>query len=149
MIIDCLKNAGLYASMQEDFAEVFEVIEKMVRGEICEKVVIREGSVWVNAPKTTVISDAPKKYEAHRNFIDVQFILSGAEQFGCANVERLTPAVPYDTQKDIEFFDGEPELFTLRAGDFCIVYPHDAHLPAYAKLGDGDLVRIVAKIRCK
>lgn len=149
MIIDCLKNAKLYTSMHEDFAEVFSVIEKMTRGEITEKVVIREGSVWVNPPKVTTISDAPKRYEAHRNFIDVQFILSGGELFGCENVERLSSVVPYDAQKDIEFLDGEHELFKLRAGDFCIVYPHDAHLPAYAKLGEGDLIRIVAKIRCK
>lgn len=148
MIVDKLSNWRLYAPIHPELAEIFEVIEQMARGEVSEKVVIREGVAWVNAPKLTEISDGPKSYEAHRNFLDVHYMLAGGEQFGCANVERLTTVKEYDSQSDCEFLDGELELFNLKQGDFCIVYPQDAHVPAYKKLGEGDLVRVVAKARC-
>lgn len=49
---------------------------------------------------------------------------------------------------DYELLDGRQEFLTLQAGDFCMVYPQDAHISACEQVGSTPLVRVVAKIRC-
>ena len=148
MIVDSLNNCALYESVHKDFKAVFEVLKKIAVGEIDEKVVLDEGNVWVNAPSVANIIDAPRVFEAHRDFIDIHYIVSGAETFGYANVDRLETIKEYDAVDDYEVLDGKQEFLTLKAGDFCIVFPQDAHIPVCTKVGEEELVRLVAKVRC-
>ena len=147
MIVDNLNLAELYEGLHKDFKAVFEVLRKMLAGEITEKVVLDEGNVWVNPPAKTTIAPAPRFYEAHRDFIDIHCILTGAETFGYANIDRLETVKTYDQADDYLLLDGKGNTLTLNAGDFCITFPQDAHLPAFAKVEAGELVRVVAKIR--
>ena len=145
MIVDNLKNSTLYKKMHKDFAQVFEALKTISKDD--GKLVLEEGNVWINPPALTVISNTEKVFEAHNDFIDIHYIISGAEKFGYASRGCLTVTKEYDKQGDYELLNGEADLITLKAGDFCIVFPDDAHIPAYRKAGDESLVRVVAKIR--
>ena len=147
MIVDSLKNSALYEKVHKDFAKVFEALKKISAED--GKLVLEDGNVWINPPALTVISDAEKVFEAHNDFIDIHYIISSAEKFGYANRECLSVTKEYDKQGDYELLNGEADLITLKAGDFCIVFPEDAHIPACAKAGEEPLVRVVAKIRCE
>ena len=146
MVVDSLNNCKLYEEIHKDFAKVFEAFKKIKAFET-EKIILDEGNVWINAPAATNPTGEHKTFEAHRNFIDIHYIMSGSEAFGYSNIERLKTTKEYDQNKDCERLDGEQEFITLNEGDFCIVYPQDAHIPAYKKIGDKELVRVVAKIR--
>jgi YhcH/YjgK/YiaL family protein len=72
------------------------------------------------------------RFEAHRRYIDIQLVVRGQEAIGVAPVAGLVTAEPYDAAKDIEFFATPRESATLalRAGDFAVFAPGDAHRPS-------------------
>jgi YhcH/YjgK/YiaL family protein len=72
------------------------------------------------------------RFEAHRRYIDIQLVVRGQEAIGIAPAASLTTVEPYDPAKDIEFFAVPPrsESLELRAGDFAVFAPADAHRPS-------------------
>ena len=148
MIIDSISNSALYEKINESFAKVFAVLKTLDASAEPQKIVIDEGNVWINVQK---IGERPPldqlKFEEHRKFIDVHYIVHGKESFGYCNTDRVKVTVPYSEEKDIEFSEGEISKVYLSAGDFCVTYPHDAHMPSMENLSDGTMTRAVAKIR--
>jgi YhcH/YjgK/YiaL family protein len=71
------------------------------------------------------------RWEAHRTHIDLQMVLTGEEHVGIAPIGRLV-AEPYDAEKDIMWLTGEGDRVTLRPGEFVLLWPEDAHMPAMA-----------------
>jgi YhcH/YjgK/YiaL family protein len=88
------------------------------------------------------------RLEAHRKYIDVQFVAEGAETVGWAPIEGLRETEPYDPARDVAFFAGAGEPVTLRAGMFAVFFPHDGHAPGLGlAAAGGDAVRkIVVKV---
>lgn len=88
--------------------------------------------------------------EAHKKFIDVQFMVSGREELGwCGYSPDLRPVKAYDGRDDVAFFEELiPESrMVLRAGDFAVLYPHDVHRPQVAVDSmPGDVVKVVVKV---
>jgi beta-galactosidase beta subunit len=89
--------------------------------------------------------------EAHRKYIDIQFLLSGVELLGYAPLKGLAIAEEYNPQKDIAFFHTPEEITTvkLEPGLFCILFPHDAHIPGCQFDGPSDVLKVVIKVRFK
>lgn len=78
---------------------------------------------------------AEKDYEAHRLYADVQYIADGEEQMFWAPVGSLTNTVPFADGRDAAFYTGGEDsarCFTVRAGEFAVFYPQDAHKPGCA-----------------
>ena len=90
------------------------------------------------------------KPEAHRKYVDVQYIASGREQMGwCPMSPELKVCDPYDQNKDIVFFDKLIPITSieLTAGDFAVLYPTDVHRPCGSpESGAQDIVKVVVKI---
>lgn len=148
MIIDSLEHARKYYGVHKDFKDVFEFISQISSDTKSGKHVLREGEVWINMGKTPKVEKEDKSIlEAHRNFIDIHFIFKGEEIFGYSNIDRLNVTKPYSEEGDYELLEGELQKFVLKAGDFCIVFPEDAHLPNLRQMNEGDLIRVIAKIK--
>jgi YhcH/YjgK/YiaL family protein len=81
-------------------------------------------------------------WEAHRRYIDVQFVVTGAERMGVASLGQLREREPYDSAKDVVFFEPGSEFVTICAGMFAICGPEDVHSPCHAA-GEPGLVRKV------
>lgn len=97
---------------------------------------------------------ATSKFEAHRKFIDVQFILSGSEIIGVTPTSSMTDADrigEYNEEKDVEFYGvkGDFEKLALSAGDFAILYPEDAHMPGVHESEPAHIKKIVLKVPVK
>ena len=90
------------------------------------------------------------KPEAHRRYVDVQYIVSGREEMGwCPMSPELKVCDPYDQEKDIVFFDNLIPIsgFELAAGDFAVLYPTDVHRPCGSPEGGPQQVtKVVVKI---
>lgn len=89
-------------------------------------------------------SDEPV-YEAHRKYIDLQYILSGEEDTGYASVEDCTVTVPYDENGDYLMVKGEGSEVKVSAGDFYMAFPCDGHRPMCSKT-PGDIRKVIVKI---
>ena len=86
---------------------------------------------YVNVETYNTRSREECRFESHRKYIDVQYIINGAEKIIIVPSCDLKQQIPYDSSKDIEFFsDNEKgEMFSLEAGDFLVIPPETAHMP--------------------
>ena len=67
--------------------------------------------------------------EAHREYLDIQYILEGQETVGWAPLEKLTLEGAFDTAKDKGKYSGNFDFVTVRAGYCYVVFPEDGHMP--------------------
>ena len=147
MVLDKLTNSEMYNSLNPSFKAVFEKLKTLdpKDGEI--EFVIDEGNVFAHTSVVEQASTAKRQFEAHKKFIDIHFILQGEEQFVYANLSELTAVTEYDDADDCFMLEGKGSTLTLKAGDFLIAYPEDAHIPTLVKTSSDNIVRGVVKIR--
>lgn len=92
--------------------------------------------------------ESVRSFEAHRKYLDVQYILSGREIIYWAPQAELTPAGEYSEEKDIVFLSGEARArLQLTPGSFTLFYPEDAHKPNCAWNDPGAVRKTVVKVR--
>lgn len=78
--------------------------------------------------KTKPVKQA--RFEAHREYIDLQYVWQGQEIISITGRENLIILTPYDKQKDIQFFKYfSATSLIMKPGMLAILYPHDAHAP--------------------
>ena len=89
-------------------------------------------------------------YEAHRNFIDIQFVVSGEERIGVTPIGCLSEiTAEYNPEKDVLFGTApEGKLLPMKAGSAFVLLPEDAHLPQAdpADSVKGHVKKIVFKV---
>ena len=96
----------------------------------------------------TAVTKEPK-FEYHRKYIDVQFLVSGEEAIGWAPAERISITTAYDTDKDVCFGLVEAGKWTpvdLQAGQLMVLWPEDGHAPKRAVSGPSLVMKIVVKV---
>ncbi len=93
-------------------------------------------------------TDQPR-FEAHRRYMDVQYVVSGVELIGWAPLEQLTVTAPYNIEKDMLLGTvdaAERTLVHLAAGQAAILYPSDAHAPGLAAGASEAVKKVVVKV---
>ena len=97
MITDVLKNAKDYEKVNKAFPEVFKVLASLHADSPEDKIVLDEGNVWVAVNHFPETPDREEVlFEAHRDFIDIHYIVSGEEVYGYENIDKLQSAIAYD-----------------------------------------------------
>lgn len=89
------------------------------------------------------------KFEAHRKYIDIQYVVSGKEIMNLTPLKTVKEVLtPYDATKDIEFITVSQIVnFKATPSNFFIFFPGDAHRPGL-KDGENSMVRkIVIKVK--
>lgn len=89
------------------------------------------------------------RWEAHREWADVQLILAGEERMEVANVGNLKLVEDLAPQRDMLYFEEYDRGSSLRfeAGDVAIFLPVDGHRPGL-QIGEPEQVRkVVVKVR--
>jgi biofilm protein TabA len=87
------------------------------------------------------------KWESHRNYIDLQYVISGEEKIDVAPVTNLTVTVPYDAARDLINYSGEGTFYTATPGTFFLFFPTNAHRPNITTDGNKPDKKVVIKIR--
>lgn len=70
--------------------------------------------------------------ESHRDYADIQIMVTGAERFGYAPLTGQPETTPYNEEKDVAFYTIDPEdlnYLTLRREEFIVFFPSDIHQP--------------------
>jgi biofilm protein TabA len=150
MIVDRLEEAGQYCRLHGGFDAAFDLLKSTPFEEL------KPGRHEVMGESLVLIFDHVEakgreaaRLEAHRRYIDVQYIIPGknavAEEFGWRPTAICTETTsPYDKDKDIVFFGDKPELwFAVPPGNFAIFFPSDAHAPL---AGSGTVRKAVVKV---
>ena len=130
MILDTLQNAHLYYGLGARFIKAFEYLkttdfEKVGKGryEIGE-------DIFAIVNEYDTVDTAEELMEAHKKYIDVQYIVKGAELVGHDFLQDKTPSKAYDEATDFMLFAEKPAFFSrLDQGNFAIFFPSDLHMP--------------------
>ena len=144
MIKDKLKNRELYEGVNPGFPIAFAFIEDAVADpKEIGRYDLEEG-VFAFVQSYDTKPEEACKIEAHKKYIDIQFVIKGRELFGVADLSTQTLYEDKFEEKDVAFYHGDVDILTLTDGDFVIVFPDDAHRP---QQGDGSHVeKIVVKV---
>ena len=150
MILDRIDNTRLYLGLHTQFAKAFEILtDKTLPQKQDGKYAVDGENIYYTVQRYTTKPLNEGKLEAHRKYIDIQFLLEGVELLGYAPLKGLTTAEVYNPQKDIAFFNTPKEItkVKLEPGLFCILFPDDAHLPCRQLPGPTEVRKVVIKIR--
>jgi len=96
----------------------------------------------------TVIAGVPK-FEYHKKYIDIQYVVSGEEVIGWAPADEITVTEAYDADKDICFGTvpkGKITPVYMRAGQVAVLYPEDGHAPRLAAGAPSHVLKVVVKV---
>lgn len=90
-------------------------------------------------------------YEAHRKYIDIQYIASGREYIAITTLENIDSVKQvYDEVNDIEFFQKTDDRFVLAdSTKFFVFFPSDPHKPCLKVDENSKVRKIVIKIPIK
>jgi biofilm protein TabA len=103
----------------------------------------------VMVQKVTTVPPKERKAENHRQYIDVQMVVTGEELHVVARQsERNQPVENEITNKDYALYqevENEFEL-NLKPGMFVVYFPDDVHRPACSRSGGMETKRVVIKI---
>jgi biofilm protein TabA len=90
-----------------------------------------------------------RRFEAHRAYLDIQYVARGVERILHAPVAALEVETPYDEATDLIFFrePGASSSLLLREGDFAIFHPQDAHKPGCMAGSRAEVKKVVVKVR--
>ena len=84
-------------------------------------------------------------WEAHRRYIDLQFIVKGQERIGYAPLYRMQ-FESHDDNRDLSVLKGEGDFVTMTDGCFMLLWPEDAHMPGLEVDFSAPVRKIVIKI---
>ena len=104
--------------------------------------------LYANVDEYVTREEGITKYEAHKKYVDIQYLVYGNEKIGLARLAELADLVPYDVKRDIAFYKSKTDLY-LKADHkhFFIFFPNDGHRPCVV---DGEAIKVrkvVVKVR--
>ncbi|MGE4282753.1 MAG: YhcH/YjgK/YiaL family protein [Clostridia bacterium] len=141
MIVDSIQNVHLYENISPRFKKLFDYLKENDLSSFAPGVYEIDGKDIYFTIKEYDSRDAEKaNWETHQKYIDVQYLLSGKELMGYAQVDGLEVKVPYDEEMDRIFYQNVKSDGYLKVSEnmYVILFQHDAHL---ASLTDGEVSR--------
>ena len=125
-----LSNAHLHFNIHPLFKTAFDWLAKNANASLAEgKSKIDGTDISFNCQRYDTHPFDFRKFETHDKFIDIQYIISGAETIFLGNPATMETAVEYDPATDIRFLAGRGSPVSLSAGEFMLIWPHEAHAP--------------------
>ena len=147
MVVDTIKNANLYYGMGERMEKAFKYLQENDFSKV------EPGRYEVDGDRIYALvqeyQTKPKeqgKWESHKRYIDIQYVVSGEENMGYTAADGLRATVEYNTETDITFFQGAGSMVLCKTGTFIIFLPGDAHMPCLAANMPTMVKKIVMKI---
>lgn len=137
MIYDKIDNLEIYAGISEDIRLGLEWLRDVNPN-------IEKGVYELSPRVKAIVSDYTTKdvnengYEAHHDYIDIQYLISGQEKICCLPLEYLKEKKAYSKDIDAAFYeeaDINPLEIQIGNGYFALFYPQDGHMPGLCLCG--------------
>lgn len=100
-----------------------------------------------------MVTDGPpkefdsSKYESHKNYLDIHYVISGKEKIGATPVSSATITQSYMPDRDLMFYSGGGKYYEADPSVFFIFFPKTAHRPGIKVDGYNVVKKLVIKIR--
>lgn len=149
MIYDKVDNLRTYISISNDIRLGLEWIRD-VKQDV--EIGIYELSTKVKA----IVSEYTTKevnengYEAHHDYIDIQYLIGGEEYINSSPLEYLKEIKVYNKDIDAAFYveaGTKPQELLLGNGYFAILFPQDGHMPQLCVDEPKPVKKVVIKVK--
>jgi len=149
MIYDKIDNLEIYSGISEDIHLGLEWLRDVNPD-------IEKGVYEISPRVKAIVSEYTTKevnengYEAHRDYIDIQYLLKGSEKICCLPLEYLKETKPYNKDIDAAFYeqvDVKPQEMIVGNGYFAIFYPQDGHMPCLNVDKPVEVKKVVIKVK--
>jgi len=146
VVSDLLANAHLYAALGPGIARGLRFLAETDLASFAPGRHELDGTrLYALVSDYTPKPLAECRWEAHRRYLDLQYLVSGIERMGVSPIDRLV-AGEYQEDRDIVWLSGSGDSLTFGAGQFMILWPGDAHMPGIDAGVPGLVRKIVVKI---
>ena len=148
MIIDKIENAHLYKNIGDRIKKSFDyIMQTDLKNLQPGKYEIDGENIFALVSEYETKLESEGKLEAHRKYIDVQYVIEGEELMGYSPLGNQTILEPYKEENDIIFFTGEKSFTKVTAGMFAIFFPEDVHMPGIFVERKSTVKKLVIKVR--
>ena len=147
MIKDKLVNSDSYYGISENLKKGFEWLKNNKLDSIDDGRYLIDGeNIFANVQSYLTKDEAP--FEAHKKYVDIQYMIKGEEQVGIAEKQDCITIENYNEDKDVEFLECKcnKTYQILREGEFLVFFSQDAHQPSL-KIHNNSLVKkVIVKV---
>jgi YhcH/YjgK/YiaL family protein len=147
MIFDRLENAERYCAAHPAFAAAFAFLRRPDLAALPEgRIALDDDKLFALLQRPAGKPRAAARLEAHRKYADIQFVISGHEEYGWRALADAPPATEdFKPDNDVAFYAGQPAIWLpAPPGSFAIFFPEDLHAPLVSA---GPLHKVVIKVR--
>jgi YhcH/YjgK/YiaL family protein len=146
MIYDKLDNLETYAPISERLAKGLQLLRTTDFSTMEDGKYEVDGKslfFMLQSYDSKPVNDRP---EAHRKYIDIQYLLKGEEYIGVAPLSEMTEEVSANPDGDIWFYHGPVTNVKIGNGKFAVLFPQDAHAPGIAVETPEPIRKVVVKV---
>lgn len=101
--------------------------------------------------KYTTKAQADARFESHRRYADLQYVVSGREAVWVCNTADMLALSDFDVEKDVgKYREADPQVvLKLISGTYALFMPRDCHKASFTPEGEqhSEIVKVVVKIR--
>lgn len=135
MIYDLLENRDLYTAVHPGVARGLKFLAETDLNALADGRVELDGDRVFASVQSYDTKPANVEPEAHRAYIDIQYVFQGREMIGVAPLKAMTEEVSAHPERDVYFYHGPTQPLTIGDGRVLILWPADAHGPGVAPDG--------------
>ena len=144
MIVCPWKDIKKYAALLPGIDEAFDAVNALTEYEDKKNYPLSDGNRFFIALGPT---KAPDVAEAHRKYLDIQYIVKGKEVMGWADLAECEPVGEFNETKDVGKYSGEFTYITIPEGYCYVAFPEDAHMPGRHLDVPNDFTKVVVKLK--
>ncbi|MGI6279771.1 MAG: YhcH/YjgK/YiaL family protein [Acutalibacteraceae bacterium] len=151
MIFDTIAHSDKYFGVNEKFLKAFDFIKKATAENLpAGKYEIDGKEIYASVQEYTSKLPQDGKFDGHRDYIDIQYIISGTEIIEVVDISKAKSKTEYNPDKDVEFYEDSDKAVkaVLESGEYGIFFAHDIHKPGLAIGGvQSPVKKIVVKVK--
>ena len=147
MILDTLQNAQLYKNLDENLRLGLEYLQNTDFSTLeMGKYEIKGDEVFAILQSYDTKEEVDCKLEAHKKYVDIQYMVSGDEVMGVVpfNNQTISKALP---DNDVTFYKGTGDHILVKEGSFTVFFQTDVHAPGIKSGASAKIVKVVVKVQ--
>lgn len=148
MVYDKIDNIETYKGLSGDIYEGLKFLQQVSQEiENCVHIINTRVKAIVSEYETKPVNE--NGYEAHKKYIDIQYLLKGTEKICCLPIEKLQETKAYSEENDAAFYAANfpAQEMILGNGYFAIYFPQDGHMPCLSVNVTEKVKKVVVKIQ--